>query len=171
MSILNYVEMPGQPVVVDLHKIKGLRPHYTVYIGRKMEGTEFTKDSPWANIYPVEKYGIHSLELYEKYARKRLMKHINDLENQVLGCWCLDTDSCEEPLLCHGQVLIKLWREAHSSPCITKKCPFFKNGFCIYSSILGCYLEGQLPRPKGHGLPLRSGAKIPSRHPARRLGR
>ena len=34
-----------------------------------------------------------------------MIKKLTELENKVLGCWC------ENKELCHGQVLIKLYRE------------------------------------------------------------
>lgn len=99
------------PVVVDLHKVKGYRPPFDVYIGRAVEGTEFTSDSKWANIYPVEQYGERSLVLYEKYARMRLVKYLGDLTGSRLGCWCGDFTFDDAAIKCHGQVLIKLWKE------------------------------------------------------------
>jgi len=134
--------MHGQPILVDISKVKGVRPHFTLYIGRATRRTEFTKNSKWANIYPVEQYGEESLVLYEKYARKRLMPFIDELTDQVMGCWCITTDSCDPPIICHGQILIKLWIEMHSSPCITKKCPFFIDGFCTYN-VFGCYIDDE----------------------------
>lgn len=143
MSLANFLTVPGQPVVVNIHKKNGIRPYYTLYIGRALEGSEdFKINSKWANIYPIERYHERSFGLYEKYARKRLMKYMYQLSNQVLGCWCIDTDNCGPPLLCHGQILIKLWLEMHDSPCITRKCKFFKNGLCIHAP-LGCFLEDE----------------------------
>lgn len=35
--------------VVDIHKIRGKRPEFDVYIGRRTRNTEFTEDSKWNN--------------------------------------------------------------------------------------------------------------------------
>lgn len=134
--------LPGQPVVVDIHAVDGKRPDFDVYIGRAVKGTEFTSDSKWANIYPVEKYGNRSLSLYMVYAQQRLAKHVGELTDKVLGCWCGNFDSFTLPPKCHGQVLIKLWIDYSSSKCVTSKCPYFKNGFCTYN-VLGCYLDDE----------------------------
>ena len=46
-----------------------------------------------------------------------MIKKLTELENKVLGCWC------ENMELCHGQVLIKLYRELHSQGEFTKNLP------------------------------------------------
>ena len=35
-----------------------------------------------------------------------MIKKLTELENKVIGCWCTDN--------CHGEILIKLYRELHS---------------------------------------------------------
>jgi len=104
-------------MVIDIHKVKGVRPHYDLYIGRAQMRThalheEFPKDSKWANPFSIEKYGAKALELYENYIRKRIsldpkMFNLNELEGLRLGCWCATTRTLT-PLKCHGQILIKL---------------------------------------------------------------
>jgi hypothetical protein len=37
--------------------------------------------------------------------------NLSELTGMQLGCWCITTDSWENPV-CHGQVLMKLWHEA-----------------------------------------------------------
>lgn len=36
---------------------------------------------------------------------------LNELTGKRLGCWCITTGSCEPPLTCHGQILMKLWTD------------------------------------------------------------
>ena len=89
--------------VVDIHKRKGVRPTFDVYIGRRIQyHKEFTEDSIWAN-------RSSSLEAYELWIRNtpRLWNQLLDLKGKVLGCWCENTDELE-PVLCHGQILMKL---------------------------------------------------------------
>lgn len=88
-------------MIVDIHKKNGKRPHFDVYIGRRVRyHEEFTEDSKWAN------QGL-SLADYEKYAREWLWDDLDELEGKVLGCWCINTKKTV-PLKCHGQVLMKL---------------------------------------------------------------
>jgi len=89
--------------VVDIHKRKGVRPTFDVYIGRRIQyHKEFTEDSIWAN-------RSSSLEAYENWIRNmpRLWNQLLDLKGKVLGCWCTNTAELE-PVLCHGQILMKL---------------------------------------------------------------
>jgi hypothetical protein len=37
--------------------------------------------------------------------------NLSELTGMRLGCWCITTDSWENPV-CHGQILMKLWHEA-----------------------------------------------------------
>ena len=88
--------------VVNIHKKKGIRPHYDVYIGRITRNTEFKKNSKWYNPWL-------SLEEYEIYIRKCIKQdpdyfNLDELDNKVLGCWC-------KPAPCHGDILIKLLKE------------------------------------------------------------
>lgn len=92
--------------VVDIHVVNGVRPHYDVYIGRKVQYHKtFTEDSKWRN-------RSVSLEAYEDTIRitDRLWNSLDELRDKVLGCWCVTTTGTE-PLRCHGQVLMKLVRE------------------------------------------------------------
>lgn len=106
-----------ETTVVDIHKIKGKRPKYDVYIGRKVRNTEFTEDSIWANLYKfiTDQNGnpIHTIEeillLYEAHIRAKILTDsrydIESLRNKKLGCWCRNPDKC------HGSVLIKIIKE------------------------------------------------------------
>jgi len=98
---MNYI----LPRVVDLHKRKGTRLHFTVYIGRRVQyHDEFIRDSKWANKF------YQRLDLYEKHVRRDLWDELDELNGAVLGCWCVNTDKLV-PLKCHGQVLMKLFAE------------------------------------------------------------
>lgn len=113
-------------------KVKSIRPKYkdivdwmsnpnNVYIGRA--GIVFVdkvrqpkQSSIWANPYKVSKYGLDEcLKLYSIYIKKKiedekLVDELLSLKGKNLGCWCINTDSSENPV-CHGQILIKLITE------------------------------------------------------------
>ena len=93
--------------VINLRKEK-----YTHYIGR---------GSIFGNPFTIYKDGNREevIKKYEKYARQYLnffLKHsyisplllaIHDLpENAILGCYC-------KPQACHGDIIIKIWKELH----------------------------------------------------------
>ncbi len=77
-----------------------------IYIGRSVGWVKGALKSPWANPFAVKKYGIDdSLELYEAYVRETLWDNlVYELSGKTMGCWC-------HPSNCHGDVLIKLWKE------------------------------------------------------------
>ena len=95
--------------VIDIHKIKGIRPDFDVYIGRDIRfHKEFTIPSKWCN-------PRLTLEEYELYIRHCIKEDpdfydLNELKGKRLGCWCITTDKLI-PLKCHGQILMKLVRE------------------------------------------------------------
>lgn len=85
--------------VVNIHKKRGVRPYFDIYIGRRTSRpTEFKQDSKWANRF------YERLDLYEKYIREVLWDDLDELEGKILGCWC-------KPGPCHGDILIKLIKE------------------------------------------------------------
>ena len=101
--------------VVDIHKVKGVRPEYDIYIGRRVTRSDFQKSSKWANWYTLKKYGEMALVNYEMDMRVNIEMYpdkynLEELRNKRLGCWCITTDKLE-PLVCHGQVLMKLLQE------------------------------------------------------------
>lgn len=112
--INNYLKKTS---VVDIHKKKGIRPKFDVYIGRRItrqnKATEdlkeyWKKGSKWQNPYD-------NAEKYEPYIRKKIKDNpnyynIKELIGKKLGDWCINTDRIE-PLVCHGQVLLKIIRE------------------------------------------------------------
>lgn len=82
---------------------------YTHYIGRP---------GPWGNPFShlgksLAQFRVYSreeaIQKYEEYARNQpgLLVMIKALpEDAVLGCWC-------KPDSCHGDIIVKLWRELH----------------------------------------------------------
>ena len=83
--------------VVNLRKDK-----YTVYIGR---------GSIFGNPFRI---GVNTREevinLYKYYVKKKpkILKAIYNLpEDAVLGCYCKPKD-------CHGDIIIKIWKELHA---------------------------------------------------------
>lgn len=79
------------------------RERYTHYIGRP---------GPFGNPFAIAHNKTRNMVIFdfEQHARqnKELLQLIYDLpENAVLGCWC-------KPLSCHGDVIIKLWKELHN---------------------------------------------------------
>lgn len=98
-------------VVVDLHvHDDGSRAEYDVYIGRRVRFHPiFREDSKWANPFGRNP---DSLRNYEALVRNGpLWDALPELEGKRLGCWCINTDSIEPPLHCHGQVLMRLLKE------------------------------------------------------------
>ena len=89
-----------------------------VYIARNAGkyAKRSVKDSKWVNPFiccdwDVTKEEWVSEELmrcYEKYIRNRgeLMSSLHELRGKQLGCWC-------KPKLCHGDVLVKLYKEKY----------------------------------------------------------
>lgn len=105
--------------IVNLHKVDGKRPEFDVYIGRRVPSTEFQKASIWCNPYKPNNEKDYDkeylLDHYETYIRS-CIKHfpkiykIRELKGKKLGCWCINTESVE-PLVCHGQILLKIIKE------------------------------------------------------------
>ena len=102
--------------VVDIHMKNGERPDFDVYIGRLVRNTEFNFGSKWHNPFRLNSHNIKdSLKSYEKYIRKQMKINpvyfnLNEIKGKKLGCWCITTDKLE-PLVCHGQILMKLLKE------------------------------------------------------------
>ncbi len=93
------------PRVVNLH-----RDPYTHYIGRPSELSN--PYSHRASKYNVIKMATaeEACESFERYARDsfEVLSAIFALpEDAVLGCFC-------KPKICHGDVIIKLWKELHN---------------------------------------------------------
>lgn len=114
--------MPLNTGVVNIHKVKGKRPAFDVYIGRALQYTEFTQNSIWHNPYrrshyfSDEDFHKHCLEDYESFIRIAIASkpekyNLESLRGKRLGCWCVTTDQIY-PLKCHGQILLKLLKES-----------------------------------------------------------
>ena len=90
-----------------------------VYIGRNMSRhVAGAVGSKWGNPFKPKKGNKKSLkkclERYEDHVRRnpQLFNAVMELEGKELGCWC-------KPSLCHGDILIKIFRErqgTQSSP-------------------------------------------------------
>jgi len=95
--------------VVNIHKRKGIRPYFDVYIGRRVYYTEFQKNSIWYNPFTLKRWGDLSLKLYETYLRNspELLNRLPELKGKILGCWCKNQGNGK----CHGDILIKLLKE------------------------------------------------------------
>jgi len=82
-----------------------------IYIGRGLyQGGWRLGASKWANPYKVDKNDPKSrkeaLARYESYVRSspQLVGALPELRGKALGCWC-------SPAPCHGDILIKLFKE------------------------------------------------------------
>ena len=86
----------------------------------KEQATRFAllnvKQKKWAK----DRFGVvertRVLVLYEKYVRSspELLDSLEELTGEILGCWCVDSAIRETPetLICHGEILVKLWKES-----------------------------------------------------------
>lgn len=99
-------------------KVVHIRSHaFTHYIGRG-----WMPKAPTGKVQPVQaglgnpfvidglRTRARAIEEYEAWARSQagIMERIKALpEDAVLGCWC-------RPQPCHGDVIIKIWKELHN---------------------------------------------------------
>lgn len=109
--------------VVDIHKKRGKRPEYDIYIGRAVRGTEFTRPSKYHNPFRVGDFWggklitregcltLFAIFISEKIRMFPATYDLRELVGKRLGDWCVTTSEIT-PLVCHGQILIKLIREA-----------------------------------------------------------
>jgi len=120
--------MSEKTVIVDVHKINGQRPPFDIYIGRAVRYTEFTKNSKWYNPYYLQNQTnlANNLLYFENYIREKIRQDplkydLEELRGKRLGCWCIGKCgyvSTTEilPLVCHGQILLKLLHEREAAP-------------------------------------------------------
>ena len=96
---------PGKPAMCTMQVVNRHSSDFDIYIGR---GT------PYGNPFKATELGrAEALARFERYARNKLMKVIEALPaDAVLGCSC-------KPKACHGDIIVKLWREIHGQ--ITQK--------------------------------------------------
>ena len=118
-------------------KVSHIRPQYknlkewmndesNVYIGRAgvvfVDNVRFPpNNSEWANPFKIGKHGDRScvLNMYQEYIKQKLksdqklQQKMAKLKGKNLGCWCVDSPVCCEsgPVICHGQILLKLIEE------------------------------------------------------------
>jgi hypothetical protein len=112
--------------VINLNHKPRPDPDSFSYIGRRHlprapRGKEEFQASPWANYYSVKRYGRDGA--IKRYVEKKLLgkpllieeelpklAHEVLVEGKVLACWCAPNGplSKDDPLYCHGQVLLRL---------------------------------------------------------------
>ena len=97
-----------------------------IYIGKNASkyAQRSVKDSKWANPFicldwhvSKEEWVLEDLvKCFENYVRNNshLMNSLHELEGKQLGCWC-------KPGACHGDVLIKLYKEKYGQQQSEKK--------------------------------------------------
>ena len=92
-------------------KINSARDNFTLYIGRAHTDMLTSK---WQNPFPMNarRDRTQSLAEYEGHIRNTpaLWGSLHEIDDQVLGCWCCESDGSGEPW-CHGDILIKLRQE------------------------------------------------------------
>ncbi len=111
----------GQPMSGRVINVRYGEP-YDAYIGRANPRYGL-KASKWANPYRLDrKHGTTTevaLERYEAHIRNSpdLMAALPELAGLTLGCWCAGPDglTAADPLICHGQVLLRLLDELEAS--------------------------------------------------------
>ena len=98
-------------------KINSTRDNFTLYIGRQQfDGwqSRAIPASKWQNPFPMNarRDRTQSLAEYEEHIRNTpaLWGSLHEIDDQVLGCWCCESDGSGEPW-CHGDILIKLRQE------------------------------------------------------------
>jgi hypothetical protein len=113
--------------VVSIKKKAGVGARFDIYIGRRMAmGGWNLPESVWHNPFRVNAAGLSPQKacgLYEKHIREKIAKGEVDLETlrgKTLGCWCRNgpcpscgraSPACPHEY-CHGDVLVRLLREA-----------------------------------------------------------
>lgn len=128
---------PDLPIVCNV-KVSFIRPNYqnlkewmedsqrNVYIGRQgvifINGRRFpSQPSKWANPYKLNKDGNRTQvceRFYEEMKEKlknnpQLVDELKELKGKCIGCWCVEnpTSSDKPPIVCHGQMIIRLMKE------------------------------------------------------------
>jgi len=129
------------PVVVNIHRVHGRQPFYTLYIGRHTQFVpEFDRDSKWCNPFTFNKYGKIVLDMFEVYARSLVTKSwpehqpgydaldagwqvvVTRAVRNAIHRWGSESWDLNEltghtlgcwckPGLCHGDIWIKLYKE------------------------------------------------------------
>jgi ribonuclease HII len=102
------------PVVVRLlRKGNAVFQGCDVYIGQEWrKGGWNLPESQWVNPFRITVFHDSNeiMKRYESLVRdSQLFAQLDTLSGKVLGCWCKMPD--EERKTCHGDVLVKLWKE------------------------------------------------------------
>lgn len=84
--------------------------NYTPPLHHELLGLEFTER---INLDNINIGHFIEIETVLNQSRARWSHwDLAELTGMRLGCWCITTDSWENPV-CHGQILMKLWHEAY----------------------------------------------------------
>jgi hypothetical protein len=109
-----------EPQVVRMRRSKGvIVQDCDVYIGRGVYyGGWKLPGSKWCNTFKSGRDGTLE-EVLQKYENKvrsdpSLMSSLHELTSKRLGCWCVNSQENPDKYVCHGNVLVKLWREKYS---------------------------------------------------------
>ena len=120
-----------------------------IYIGhniRKYVNDFNKKDSIWCN--PFKTFDLSREETnnyYEAFIRynPHMLEKLTELENKVIGCWCRGN--------CHGETLIKLYREFvknRGNPPSQREIEFVENKKNFYSQRVSVEREKNFHRHK-----------------------
>lgn len=101
------------PTIVRIRREKGeVVQDCDVYVGRRCSmGGWSLENSIWANPFSVKEHGLKkALKKYRKHVteNEELMSRIPELIGKQLGCWCTNSDSMEDEIVCHAQILREL---------------------------------------------------------------
>lgn len=92
--------------MIKIVNIKNKQP-FDIYIGRENKWLSL-KQSIFANPFVLKNESGRDkcLEDYENYVRnnEQILKNLHLLKDKILGCYC-------HPKKCHGDILIKLYKE------------------------------------------------------------
>nr|WNL49880.1 hypothetical protein MarFTMF_364 [Marseillevirus sp.] len=106
--IVKYGPALGEPSRVKIQRKNGeVVSDCDIWIGRRctMGGWNLPQ-SIWANPYKISEMSREEcIQKYERHAREKLWDKLGELSGKTLGCFCKDTEDC------HGDVLVRLWRE------------------------------------------------------------
>lgn len=97
------------PVVVRLQRLPTgqLQQTCDVYIDHEWTRNGWSlPESKWACPFPNK--DADTMQRYEQHVRTNLWQQLEELDGQVLGCWCRIP---EDQAVCHGSVLLRLWQE------------------------------------------------------------
>lgn len=93
-----------------------------VHVNKEPYDVLIARPSKWGNPYThiadretLAEFVVSSreeaLQKYREYllGNKELMDSILELDNKVLGCWCIkDSNNPPYPYVCHGQIILEI---------------------------------------------------------------